>query len=469
MASLKEKVGYGLGDMSSSMFWKIFSYYLPFFYSNIFGLTLCDGALLLLISKLWDAISDPIMGIIADRTSTKWGKYRPYLLWIAVPFAIAGILTFTTPNFSYTGKLIYAYVTYILMMTIYTAINVPYGAMLGVVTNSSKEKTVFSSFRMFFAYAGSFIAIAVFEPLCNFFNKSTPKMNSDELLISEQVSWQYTMVVIGIICAFLFFICFLWTKERVVTNTNCDKASVWADIKALCCNGPWWLLLLTAISSLLFNSIRGGTAAYFFQNYVGNNNLLWSNGEDEVRLTTCIYLSIGEISNMIGVILAVPISLIIGKKFTYMFAMSLAAIMSILFYYVSGAWIYLILQVFISIMAGMTFPLLWSMYADVADYSELKNGRSSIGLIFSSSTMAQKFGGAFGSALILWLLSFYGYNTTINIVQNSNALFGLNILMSWIPGLSCIIAIVALLFYPLTENKMKKIDAQLYYRRENII
>lgn len=149
MATLKEKIGYGFGDMSSSMFWKIFSYYLPFFYSNIFGLSLADAGLLMLVTRIWDAVSDPMMGVIADRTHTRWGKYRPYLLWIAAPFAIAGILLFTTPDMGTTGKLVWAYVTYILMMTVYTAINVPYGAMLGVMTDDSNTKTVFSSYRMF--------------------------------------------------------------------------------------------------------------------------------------------------------------------------------------------------------------------------------------------------------------------------------------------------------------------------------
>ena len=466
MATLKEKVGYGFGDMSSSMFWKIFSYYLPFFYSNVFGLTLTEAALLLLISKLWDAISDPIMGIIADRTNTKWGKYRPYLLWVAIPFAIAGVLTFTTPNFDHTGKLIYAYVTYIIMMTVYTAINVPYGAMLGVITDKPQERTVFSSYRMFFAYGGSFLALAIFEPLCSFFKKSIYSGNISEQLKVEQTSWELSMVVIGIICALLFFLCFLWTRETVKPTMSSDgKQSIGKDIKALLYNGPWWILLGAAVSALLFNSIRGGTAAYFFQNYIGNNNILWIFNANEFRLSCGVYLAIGEIANMIGVILAVPIALVIGKKYTYIGAMSVAAILSIVFYYVSSCWLYLSLQILISIMAGMTFPLLWSMYADVADYSEYKHGNCSTGLIFSSSSMAQKFGGAFGSALILWLLSSYGYNTAANAVQNSEALNGLNMLMSWLPGLSCLIAIIVVFFYPLTERRMKIITASLEQRR----
>ena len=160
MAKLSEKIGYGFGDMSSSMFWKIFSYYLPIFYSDIFGLSLVDAGVLMLVTRIWDGVSDPMMGIIADRTKTRWGKYRPYLLWIAAPFSICGILLFTTPDWGYAAKLVWAYVTYILMMTVYTGINVPYGSMLGVMTSDTNEKTVFSSFRMFFAYGGSFIALS---------------------------------------------------------------------------------------------------------------------------------------------------------------------------------------------------------------------------------------------------------------------------------------------------------------------
>lgn len=206
-----EKVGYGFGDMASSMFWKIFSYYLPFFYSNVFGLSLAHAGTLLLITKLYDAVSDPVMGMIADRTQTRWGKYRPYLLWCALPFAICGVLTFSTPDAGYGFKLAYAYITYILMMTAYTAINVPYGAMLGVLTPDSREKTVFSSYRMFFAYGGSFIALAIFEPLQKFFLD----MGAG---VTASVSWQYSMAVVGVICAVLFVLCFAMTRERVKIN-----------------------------------------------------------------------------------------------------------------------------------------------------------------------------------------------------------------------------------------------------------
>ena len=164
---LLEKIGYGFGDMSSSMFWKLFSYFLPFFYSNVFGLSLADAGILMLVTRIWDAVSDPMMGIIADRTKTRWGKYRPYLLFFSLPFAVCGVLLFTTPE---NGKTLWAYITYICMMTVYTGINVPYGSLLNVMTADSDEKSVLSSYRMFFAYGGSFIALFAWEPLCNMFD-----------------------------------------------------------------------------------------------------------------------------------------------------------------------------------------------------------------------------------------------------------------------------------------------------------
>ena len=452
-AKLTEKIGYGLGDMSSSMFWKIFSYYLPFFYSNVFGLSLGHAGTLLLITKLYDALSDPIMGVIADRTETRWGKYRPYLLWGAMPFAVAGVLTFTTPDTGYGFKLMFAYVTYLLMMTAYTAVNVPYGAMLGVVTPDSREKTVFSSFRMFFAYAGSFIALAIFEPLQKFF--------CNGIGADVPASWQYSMVVVGFICAVLFIMCFVLTRERVkyVAETG-RNISILNDIKSLVSNIPWWILLGAAIGVLLFNSVRGGAAVYYFKDVLGHDTI-YSCG---------IYLAVGEVANMAGVALAVPLSDRIGKKTAYISSLIVVSIFSVFIYFIPvtnpGMIALLSLQVVISIAAGVTLPLLWSMFADIADYSEYKNGKASAGLIFSSSSMAQKFGGAFGSALILWALSSFGYDTSDGAVQSLRAVGGLKAMMSYIPALGALAAAILVTFYPLSREKMAEISSALEHRRK---
>ena len=259
--TLKEKIGYGFGDMSSSMFWKLFSYFLPFFYSNVFGLSLADAGVLMLVTRIWDAVSDPMMGIIADRTKTRWGKYRPYLLFFALPFAVCGVLLFTTPE---NGKTVWAYVTYILMMTVYTGINVPYGSLLNVMTADSDEKSVLSSYRMFFAYGGSFIALFAWEPLCNMFDKSRVAVEGAGGLASistNPAAWQNAMIVIASCCLVLFLLCFLLTREHVRSEST---VSVGTDLKLLLKNKPWWLLIGAALASNLFNTVRGTTTAYFF-------------------------------------------------------------------------------------------------------------------------------------------------------------------------------------------------------------
>ena len=234
--------------MASSMFWKVFSAYLPIFYTNVFGLDLGLAALLFLVTKIWDAVSDPMMGIIADRTTTKWGKYRPYLLWIAIPFAIAGVLLFTTPDLGETGKNVWAFATYILMMTIYTAINVPYGSMLGVMTEDSDEKTVFSSYRMFFAYTGSFIVLALWEPLCNTLAGVSGKLTYDPQ------AWQTAMIIVSTICLVLFVLTFKMTRERI--KPAIKQSSIKDDFKSLLHNGPWWILLGGVLFFNFFGAVR---------------------------------------------------------------------------------------------------------------------------------------------------------------------------------------------------------------------
>lgn len=453
--SLKEKIGYGLGDMSSSMFWKIFSYYLPFFYSNIFGLTLDQVALLLVVTRIWDAVSDPMMGILSDRTKTKWGKYRPYLLLMAVPFALSGIFLFSTPNASSTMKLVWAYLSYIMMMTVYTGINVPYGAMLGVMTDDSNSKTVLSSFRMFFAYGGSFLALFCWEPLCRFLGG-----------YSSSTGWQNAMIVVSVFCLILFLLCFKLTNEKLHTFS---KASIGSDLKSLLKNAPWWILIGAAICSNLFCTVRGSVAAYFFNDVIGQNVHL-NLGPFSFLFYAGLFLSIGEICNMVGVVLAVPLSKKLGKKSTYMLSFVVLIILSALFFYIpasqEGYYWMLVLQIVISIFTGVISPLVWSMYADVSDYAENRDGNASTGLIFSSASMAQKFGGAFGGFAVMWLLKAFDYNTASGAVQSSEAINGLWLLMSWIPAAIASIAVVVIFFYPLSKKKMYAIQASLASKRK---
>lgn len=448
MASLKEKIGYGFGDMSTSMFWKIFSFYLPIFYSDVFGLPLAAVATLMLVTRVWDAVSDPMMGVIADRTNTHAGKYRPYILWMSVPFAAAACLLFTTPNFSATGKLVWAYVTYIMMMTVYTAVNVPYSSMLAVMTNNSDEKTVFSSYRMFFAYTGSFIALFAWEPLCNFFS------SRHEGSASLEAGWQHAMMLLSAFCILMFIICYKSTKERFKIEQS--PTSVLSDFKALIANRPWWILTAAALGSNLFNTIRGGTVAYYFKYYIGEGAMI-DLGAFSFIFFAGLFLAIGEICNMLGVVLAVPVSKYFGKRDTMILSCITLTVLSVAFFYVpvssQGFLTMILLQVLISILTGIISPLIWSMYADVADNAAQENGVMSAGLIFSSGSMAQKFGGALAGWGLILTLDAYGLQPNAPL-QTEEALFGLRIAMSLLPAAVALVMTLILFKYPLGSNKL---------------
>lgn len=459
MIKLKEKIGYGLGDMSSSMFWKLFGSYLMIFYTDVFGLPAAVVGTMFLITRVWDSVSDPLMGLIADRTNTRHGKFRPYILWGAIPFGIIGVLTFTTPDLDLKGKIIYAYITYTLMMTAYTVVNVPYASLLGVMSPHSSDRNILSSYRMSFAYIGSFIALLMFMPLVNFFSEKATGNRSVEY------GWIMAVAVISIICIILFFLTFALTRERVKPVRTQSKAS--EDLKDLMKNRPWWLLLGAGVAALIFNSIRDGATVYYFKYYIQEESISNISLFNFSFVLSGLYLAIGQIANLAGVILSAPLSNKIGKKNTYIGSMAIATILSIIFFWISKdnlIWIF-IFQVLISICAGSIFPLLWSMYADCADYSEYKTGNRATGLIFSSSSMSQKLGWAIGSALTGWLLAYFGFQA--NTAQNPETIQGIKMFMSLLPAIGTVLSVILISFYPLSEKKMRKISIALQERRDN--
>jgi len=459
MIALKEKIGYGFGDMASSMFWKLFGMYLLIFYTDVYGLPAAAVGTMFLITRIWDSFFDPIVGVIADRTHTRWGKFRPYLLFVAVPFGLIGVLTFTTPSFGMTGKLIYAYVTYSLMMMVYSMINVPYASLLGVMSPKPSDRNTLSTFRMALAYVGSFIALLLIEPLVELFSKmgnpSEPNM---------QLGWQLGVLVIALMCVVLFVLCFSWTKERV-KPIKMEKTPIKDDFRDLVKNRPWWILLGAGIAALIFNSIRDGATVYYFKYFIQDVEAFKIGALGTSITLTSLYLVLGQASNIIGVILAAPISNVIGKKYTYMGAMALATVLSILFFWLGKEnllWIY-IFQFLISICAGCIFPLLWSMYADCADYSEWKTGNRATGLIFSSSSMSQKFGWTIGGALTGWLLAYFGFKA--NVVQSAQAQDGIRMMMSLLPAFGTVLSVIFISLYPLSEKRMNQITMELDQKR----
>lgn len=459
MIKLTEKIGYGFGDMASSMFWKLFGAYLMIFYTDVFGLPAAVVGTMFLITRIWDSAFDPIVGVVADRTHSRWGKFRPYLLWLAVPFGIIGVLTFVTPDWSPTGKLVYAYVTYSLMMMIYSAINVPYASLLGVMSPNPKERNTLSTYRMTFAYIGSFIALLLFMPLVNFFSGNSKDLGD------QQTGWTMAVVVIAILCIILFFGCFAWTKERVKPIKEAQNP-LKEDLKDLFKNKPWWILLGAGVAALVFNSIRDGATVYYFKYFVVEEDYATVSFFGMSFVLSGLYLALGQAANIIGVIAAAPVSNRIGKRNTYMWAMIIATVLSVIFYWFDKEdliWMF-VFQALISICAGSIFPLLWSMYADCADYSELKTGNRATGLIFSSSSMSQKFGWAIGTAITGWLLGFFGFQA--NAVQSEEAISGIKMFLSFLPAIGTILSVVFISMYPLTENKMKDITTELEHKRQ---
>ena len=459
MIRLRERIGYGFGDMASSMFWKLFGAYLMIFYTDVFGLPAAMVGTMFLVTRIWDSVFDPIVGVVADRTSSRWGKFRPYILFLAVPFGVVGALTFYTPPFGDTGKLVYAYVTYSLMMMVYSAINVPYASLLGVMSPNPNERNTLSTFRMMFAYIGSFIALLLFMPMANAFSGHSDSVEA------QQTGWFMAAAVIAAACVLLFFGCFSWTKERV-KPINDKKTSLKTDIRDLLHNHPWWVLFVAGVGALVFNSIRDGAAVYYFKYYIVEENFETVSFFGVSFVLSGLFLALGQMANIVGVVLAAPVSNRFGKKRTFAFSMLMTAVLSIVFYWFDKDDIVLIFvfQCVISMFAGSIFPLLWSMYADCADYSELNTGNRATGLIFSASSMSQKFGWAIGTALTGWLLSYFGFEA--NAVQSAETIDGIKMFLSWLPAAASVVSVIFILCYPLGEQKVAKIIEQLNIKRK---
>ncbi len=455
--SYREKVSYGFGDFASCLYWQTFMVYLTFFYTDIFGITAAATAAMLGISRSMDAFFDPVVGMIADRTQTRWGKFRPYLLWFCVPMAIAGVLTFTTPGFGNTGKLIWAAVTYNALMLIYTAINIPYTAMLGVMSPNPNERTTLSSVKFIFAYAAGMVISATLLPL----SKTLGAGN-------EQRGWQLAFIIVGLVVIGSFLIVFFNTKERVNPPKE-QKTSVLRDLGDLVTNGPWLILLATTITFILFVAVRGSVTAHYFKYYVGTQEvgIPFFGGVKSYSFEWLVsaFNTSGQLASLAGVFLVPFFAKAVGRKVAFISLFAVAVLSTASFYLLDPKQVWLILGINLlgSATGGPLSALIWAMYADTADYSEWKTKRRATGLIFSASIFSQKEGWAIGAAVGLGLLSMVGFKA--NVVQNADTLAGLRLLMSLIPAGFGIISIILVMFYPLNEKKVAQIGEELKARR----
>lgn len=457
--SAKERAAYSLGDTASNLMWMFFIYYIQYFYTDVFGLAPAAMATMFIVVRLFDSANDPIMGIIADRTNTRWGKFRPYLLWFAIPFGFIGWMTLTTPDWSPSAKLVYAYVTYSLMMMVYTAINIPYSALMGVITNDISERTKVSSWRFIGAYTGGLIVQALSVYLVVLYGGGTA-----DAIVDEQFGYSMTGLTYGIAAAIMFFIAFYFTRERV-TPPKKQETNLKNDLKDLMHNGPWLILFLIGIATLSYVSIRNGSILYYFKYYATDKVFYWEAMDWRFDLAAT-FMIVGTVGTLASLMVTGWIAKVLGgKKSAYIILVGLTTIFTLVFYILPAdatGWMFFF-QILANFLFGPTAALVWAMYADTADYSEYKTGRRATGLVFSAATSAQKLGWTVGGAMSGFLLSYYGY-TANN--ASPEAINGIKNLISIIPAVGSAIAAGLMFIYPLNDNRMNEIQLALEERRK---
>ena len=446
MAKLKEKIGYALGDAAAGgITWKVMSIAFPLFFTNVFGLTIADTATLMLIARMFDVVTDPLMGTLADRTQSRWGTYRPWLIFGAVPLGLVFALMLYTPDFGPTGKRIWAYTLYLLMMVVYTAVNVPYGSLLGVMTEDDNEKNQFSAFRMVGAYAMGFVTLLSFPYL--------------QKLVGGTPQHQYAVLgaLFGLIAAAGTLACGLLTRERH-KPVRADKFSLkpFADLFR---NRPWVILTFIGISMNFFNGFRYAVAGYLFE-YCLHGDVTVSG----LIINYTVFMTFGELTCMVFGGVSPAFTRWVGsKRMAFIWASAICVVVSVLFFFIpmepKYIWMMVAAVVLTSVGIGLYSPLLWSMYADVADYATEKNGSSSTGLIFSSGTMSQKFGTAISGSLVALFLGLAGLvsgtdaagQTIVTITDTDAVCRMIWLLFSIFPAAIALIMIGLLYIYPIKK------------------
>lgn len=483
---VREKIGYGFGDAAANFVFQTMLVFQLGFYTDVFGITATAAGTLLLVGRFWDAIFDPIMGVIADRTNTRWGKFRPWVLWSAVPFALLFFLAFTTPDFSSTGKLIYAYITYILLMTVYSVNNLPYSALNGVMTGDVNERTSLSSYRFFFAMAAAFIVQGLTLPLVSKFGQG-----------NAAKGWSWTIGLFALLSIVFFVITFLSARERIHPDPK-QKSSAKQDFKDLLKNPPWISMFVLTLFLFITLALWGSAMFYYFTYYVDKGSLFtflqsWGlvvNSDavatswwydilnafgliakaDQSNVTSVgfsLFNMAGQIVMILGVVVSKALSIRFGKKMVFGVGLALTTLFTLLFIMLPADSIALIftLNLFKSLAYGPTIPLLWAMMADVADYAEWKTMRRATGVVFAGIVFALKAGLGLGGAICGWLLALYGYIP--NVAQTEEALLGIRMTASVFPAVTFLIGVLALLFYSISRKLNIQIQDELAERRKS--
>ncbi len=448
--STREYIGYALGDTASNLFFQTFNIFLTYYYVDVWGLPAAALLLMMPLVRLTDAISDPIMGIIADRTRSRWGKFRPYLLWGAIPYGICGYLMFAGPDLSPDGKIAYAYVTYFMMLLAYTVINVPYSSLLGVISPASAVRTIASSYRFVGAFGGGLIITLTARPLVK-------ALGGD----SEVLGFQYTMAIFGVLSVVMFWACFATTKERVMPPPG-QKTHVLGELKELMRNWPWVTLLLVAIFSTTFIALRSGSTLFYFKYIVGDDGAPILFGTLD---RSTVFLSSGMLSMMLGCVCLGAFARKIDKRSLagWLSAITAATWFAFFFLPTDNFPLLLAVNALGTFCMGPTSALVWAMYADVADYGEWKFNRRSTGLVYSASLFALKTGIMMGGFVLPLFLDQFGF--VRNVAQTATAILGIKLAFSIMPGIFAGLKAAALFVYPLNQKKVAEIEAALAARR----
>jgi Na+/melibiose symporter-like transporter len=484
--SAREKIGYSLGDAAANFVFMTMILFQLSFYTDTLGITAAVAGSLLLVGRLWDAFFDPMMGVLADRTNTRWGKFRPWVLWTAIPWGVIMFFAYTTPNLGSTGKILYACLTNVLLMTIYSANNTPYSAMTGVMTGDVNERTSISSYRFVAAMIAQLIVGGFTLPLVAKFGHG-----------DRAKGWQMTIGLWATVCIVLFVITFLTTRERIQPDPR-QKTSARQDFGGLLKNGPWIAMFILTLAHFVVLAMRGGTIFYYFEYYVNKNRLfdvlqslgltsatnganaggLWHYLLDTFGLivdaqkknVSSVGFSLFNMSSqfvtVIGVLFSTFLSIRFGKRVVAIVGFSLTTIFMALFILLPPDAIgtTLVLEYLRALTYAPTIPLIWAMFADVVDYAEWKTGRRTTGVIYATILFGLKVGLSLGGAIAGWLLSSYGYMA--NAVQTPLALQGIRMTISIYPAIFFFIVVTCLFCYKIDKNMNIQIQDELTERRK---
>jgi len=485
--SVKEKIGYSLGDLSANLVFQSLITFLAFFYTEIYGLDENHSSwIIFLVGIIGACLFNPIVGALADRTNSKWGKFRPWILWTAVPLGVISVLAFTTPDFSYQGKVIYAVVTYTLLLLLYAGSNLPYSALSGVITGDMKERNSISSYRFVAVMIAQFFVQVLMLPLVIHVGKikvengASTEMYDDLEAAYQAIGIESVMTWMAVIGTILLLITFFTTKERIIPKG--EDTSLKEDFGYLIKNIPWIIIL--SVTTLLFItlSMRGGSGIYYFKNYVLEENLSeflapllsFINDigieffNDIPSAGFGIFNGGGIIFMILGISLSKPLADRFGKRNVFGLFLFISTLFILIFYFFKGDQIALIFisQILHGFFYGITIPLLWAMIADVADYSEWKFYKRATALIFSAMMVGLKVGLSIGGGLINTILKQYGYSKDLEI-QSDQAINGTKMLMSIYPSIPFLIAVALLFFYSINKETESKIEKDLLDRRND--